>query len=374
MRVRFERRARRGAQRARLHVAVVLLGAMLATSVACVQAEVAETEEDDFARRLARAFDALEARRLDVIVAVAHGDSSLVVREVGLPARDALPGARTLVDLNSITKTFTGVMAAALVERGELAFDTTLAEVFPEVPADKAGISLHQLLTHTAGLPEAIGDDFVSIERADFVREVFRTPLVAQPGATYAYSNTGYGLIAAMLEVRAGLPYELCLRNTVLSGLSLRDTGYAAAYDDLRSLRAADGSSIERASWGGHAPGWHLIGNGGLISTMQDFVTFRRAFTEGRLVSARMRDVVQTPHVREDGSESFYGYGVVVQDVPGLGRVYSHDGGNDVFSAHWVDLADRGDLVVIAGVDGRRGNAIDAMEIFVKRLYADARQ
>ena len=293
------------------------------------------------------------------------------VREIDLPTRDTQTGTHTLVDVGSITKTITGVMAAAQVERGRLSFDTRLGEVFPQAPADKAVITLHQLLTHTAGLPEAVADDLVSISREDFLRDAFRAPLHSPPGAKYAYSNVGYGVVAAMIEQRSGRAYEDVLRDEVLAGLSLQDTGYAAAYDDARSLRAADGASIARASWGDHAPGWHLIGNGGLVSSVTDLVTFRRAFREGRLVSPSLRDQVQTPHVREDDADSFYGYGLVVHDLPGIRRVYGHDGGNDVCSAHWLDFDAQGVLVVIAGVDGRRGTAIDAMDTFVRHLFPD---
>jgi len=175
--------------------------------------------------------------------------------------------------------------------------------------------------------------------------------------------------VAAIIEARSGASYEDFLRRDLLAGTDLQDTGYASVYDDRRSTRTARGQTIWNASWGGHEPGWNLVGNGGLISTVVDMIRFRQAVIAGRLISHEMVALVHAAHVKEAEADSFYGYGVVVQDVPGVGRVYWHDGGNDVFSAQWADYADQGDLVFTAGADSRQGDAFEAMAVIAAHLY-----
>lgn len=344
----------------------ILAGAVIAASFL----PRATAEDPPFPERLAAAFAALERKQMPVIVGIAHDGDDPIVRSFGALAQKA--PATTLIDINSITKTVTAVMVAKLVEQHRLRFDTKLADVFPHVPPDKTSITVHQLLTHTAGLPESVGEDAECLTREVFLERVFRTRLRARPGATYAYANTGYGVLAAIIEVRSGARYEAFLRDDVIGGLGMEHTGYQRVYRDGASLRTARGKTIAEASWGGHPPMWNLIGNGGLVSTVDDMLRFRRAVVDGEIVSRALVARLHTPYVLEDGGESWYGYGVVVQDLPGVGRVYWHDGGNDVFSAAWADYVDRGDVVFTAAADSARGDAMEAMALVAQHLYADA--
>ena len=316
-----------------------------------------------FQARLDTALAEIEAQNLNVIVAVAHSNEPTQYREFGSPATDAVPPELTQVDINSITKTVTGVMAAKLVQQGDVRFDETLSDIFDNVPDDKARITLHQLLTHSAGFPESIGDDPEQLEKEDFLERAWMLPLESLPGETYSYSNTGFGIVAAIIEARSGKSYEAYLREDVIAELGLDNTGYAAVYDDSRSLRTKNGQSIEQASWGNPEPHWNLVGNGGLVSTVADMIRFRQAVIAGNVISTDMLEIVQTPHVREfEDEDSFYGYGLVVEDIDDIGRIYWHDGGNEVFSAHWTDFADRGTVIFIAGTDDDASEALDLLE------------
>jgi CubicO group peptidase (beta-lactamase class C family) len=330
-----------------------------------------------FDRRSSRAFAALDARGMSVSVALTHAGEPIRLREFGSLVRDGIAADKALVDIGSITKTVTAIMAAKLIEQQKLSTEDTLEDVFgDEVPADKAGITLHQLLTHAAGFEEAVGEDFEPLEKTDFLERAFASPLVAAPGTAYNYSNVGYGLVAAIIEQRSGKRYEDYLREDVVASVGLKDLGYASVYDDARSLRTARGETIAHASWGGHEPGWNLIGNGGLVSTFEDMVRFREAVAAGQVINDELVALVQTPHIPETTAEdpdasSFYGYGIVVDDVADIGRVYWHDGGNAVYSAVLADYADKGDIIFIAAVDSMpsAGNASEAMNVLAAQLY-----
>jgi CubicO group peptidase (beta-lactamase class C family) len=324
------------------------------------------------------AFAELEQSGIAAIVAISRDGGPITVREFGALQEDGIPAASTQVDIGSLTKSVTGVMVLKLVEQGKVRLDETLAEIFPDVPADKATITIHQLLTHSAGFVDAVGDDAEPLAREDFLRRAFETHLLSTPGEQYNYSNVGFGVLAAVIEVRSGKSYDLYLREDVLPGSGLDDIGYMSVYDDERSLRvpstgeapAAEGQSIMEASWGGHEPFWNLIGNGGLVATPEDFIQFRQLVAAGRIVPAKLVAQSQVGHIAEDEEgTSFYGYGIVVQDVPELGRVYWHDGGNDVFSAEWDSFVDQGDVIFTAAADSAAGDAFSAQAVMRRHLY-----
>lgn len=323
-----------------------------------------------FDERLAKAFAEIERLGISGVVAVSHQSGAVIEREFGAALDDGIDPDLTQVDINSITKTVTGVMVLKLVEQGKASFETPLGDVFSNVPADKRDITIHRLLTHSAGFVESVGDDSERLSRDAFLTRAFQTPLLSSPGNQYHYSNVGYSILAAIIEVRSGKPFEAFLREDVLKGLGLETMGYAGVYQDSHSLRSNEDQTIRQASWGGHEPFWNLIGNGGLISTPREFVLFRQAVTAGRVVSPALVKASQVKHIAEDETGvSHYGYGLVVQGHPLVGRSYWHDGGNDIFSAKWMDFADKGDVLFTAAAIGSEGGADEMMSVLQRHLY-----
>lgn len=327
-------------------------------------------ETGTFDQRLARAFSEIERLGISGVVAISHKRDAPIERAFGAARNLGVEPGMTQVDINSITKTVTAIMALKLIEQGKIALETRLGEIFKNVPADKRDITVQQLLTHSAGFTESIGADDERIGRDDFLARAFRRRLISPPGREHHYSNVGYSILAAIIEIRSGKSYEAFLRDDILQGLGLNDTGYMGVYAPERSLRSGEGQTIEQASWGGHEPFWNLIGNGGLISTARDFIRLRQALASGRVLPPSLVVASQVEHIAEDETaESHYGYGLVVQDDPTVGRFYWHDGGNDIFSTKWVDYADQGDVLFTAAADGRSGGAVEMMSVLQKHLY-----
>ena len=319
---------------------------------------------------IAPGFAEIEDRGLDVIVAFMNRNGSIAVRAFGTLVEDELGPEETLVDIGSITKTVTAIAVLKLVEQKRLSLSETLAHIWPDAPADKADITIHQLLTHTGGLPDEVGTDREPLSRDGFVDRLMRTDLADDPGDEYHYSNAGYGLLAAIVEKRSGKSFETYLDEDILEPAGLDHIGYESAYEDDRSLLSPRAwmtsfqrQPIREASWGGHAPGWNLVGNGGLVTTAVDYLRFWSAVRQGRVIDKALLRKALTPHVGKQASEErSYGYGLEVQDLPGHGRVYGHDGGNDVFSADWRELGTTG---VIFFTAGRGQDAVDAMQFIL---------
>ena len=287
-------------------------------------------------------------------VLVARGDDVFHLAGYGLADREAgvpfLP--ETVSTIGSITKQFTGAAILRLQEQDRLSVGDAVGRFFPEAPADKREITIHQLLTHTAGLPPALGSDEEYIDRDSYLEEVWRTELRNPPGERHEYSNTGYSVLAAIVELRSGASYEEFLRQEFFDPLDMRHTGYrltdwsavqvAAGYRDGRRF----GRVIDMQS---HDDGfsWHLVGNGGIHSTVEDMARWVRALRKGEVLSAESLDALFGEHVDEgygDGN-SFYGYGWVTFRLPNGERMIGHNGGNGFFFADLNFFPDRDDLL-----------------------------
>ncbi|WP_323763079.1 serine hydrolase domain-containing protein [Maricaulis sp.] len=346
------------------------LGLALAVGTVAA-AQTADTGSDHAAAsaRLSDAFDALEAAGFTGVIGLSRDGETVFLRGAGMAdAQTGRPyGPDTQVDIGSITKSYTGMLAAQLISDGTLSAELRLADVFDDVPADKADITLHQMLTHAAGFPGGVGDDLADEDFDTFLANAFAAPLMFEPGTGYAYSNVGYSLATAIMERATGQDYESLLRER-LAMAGIHHTGYQTAFDGDRSVHLEDGRDVADASWGGHPPNWNLIGNGGLVSTAPDMLAWRQAWSAGELISPAARDLGQTPFQDEGGGASHYGYGLVVEDDPALGRIYWHNGGNPHFNAHWRELADHG-LILFVATDQRRLNADRVVDVLTAAWF-----
>ncbi len=278
------------------------------------------------------------------------------------------PNADEIVDLGSITKTVTAIAVLHLIEAQDLTLDTSLGQLLPGVPPDKAQITLHHLLTHASGIVESTGNDAEQLTRSEFLQHVLGAPLEATPGSVYSYSNAGYSLLAAIIELQSGLDYEDYLIDKVIPE-GLPAIGYARAYDPQRAitsdrmwLTGFQRHAVAKASWGAREPGWNLIGNGGIVTTAKGFLSFWAAFLAGEIVSDALVAQAVKPHIDEGNGNTFYGYGLVVQPLADGSRMFWHDGGNDIFSAEWRHFSSSGVTLFSAG---QGEAAFDAMEIML---------
>ena len=276
---------------------IALIGLVAATP-ACAQKDAGDSaaQNSNLDQKLAVAYENLERRGFNGVVAVAPSGMDPIIKGFGANASAAgVPDSQTLVDTGSITKTITAAAVLKLVDEGKLATSDRLSKYFPDAPEDKADITIHQLLTHSAGFPGAVAEDDETVDRATFVARAMNADLLSPPGSAYYYSNVGYSLVAAIIEDISGQSYEYYVRETLIGGHDQSSIGYGAAFDPARSLLTRDGKTIRQFSWGGGDPYWALIGNGGLIATAKDMIEFRRLFANGALVSSAAI-ILRKPH------------------------------------------------------------------------------
>jgi CubicO group peptidase (beta-lactamase class C family) len=116
------------------------------------------------------------------------------------PKQKILNTDETVFSLGSIVKPFTATLTMRLVQEGELSLENTLSDFFADIPEDKANISIHHLLSHSSGLPSAIGMDTAYISKQNYLSEAMDSELNFAPGGNYSYSNVGFTLLSMIIE------------------------------------------------------------------------------------------------------------------------------------------------------------------------------
>lgn len=284
-------------------------------------------------------------------------------RETGTPVT-----VETVFDIGSVTKQFTAAAILKLEAQGRLAVGDPISRFFGNVPEDKKAVTLHQLLTHTAGFQEGLGDDYQPISRGAYLDLALCTPLAHPPGATYSYSNVGYSLLAAVIELVTGQPYEVYLRENLFRPAGMAHTGYVLPdwQDDrlAHGYTTASGRTKDRGTpldypFAEDGPYWNLRGNGGILSTAADMYRWHQALRGNAVLSEASKKKLFTPHVAEGyEQESYYGYGWVIVPTP-LGTLQTHNGGNGIFFADVYRFVDADTFIFITSSMGERNNAAE---------------
>ena len=262
-------------------------------------------DAQDLGARLDSAMRAAEAKGFSGVVRVERDGVTLLKKGYGLANRAArVPfSPATVVQIGSNTKDFTVVAIYQLQLAGKLSVHDTLGRHFRGVPADKRGITIEQLLDHRAGFPQGIGGDFEPLSRTRMIDSAMHHPLLFAPGARASYSNTGYSLLAAIIEQVTGKSYDVYVRDAILAPLGLERTGFLLprfARTELAHGYAAGGHDQGTMLAKPHAadgPYWNLRGNGGMLSTVDDMQAFYNAlFETEQLLPAAVRDIRFNPH------------------------------------------------------------------------------
>jgi CubicO group peptidase (beta-lactamase class C family) len=261
--------------------------------------------------------------------------------------------ADTISTIGSVTKQFTGAGILKLQMMEKLHVKDPITKYFNDVPEDKKGITLHHLLTHTAGFPGAIGPDFDPIAREEFIQLAMQTPLKREPGTLYEYSNVGYTLLGIIIELVSGKSYEQFLHQNLFEPAGLNHTGYLIPDWNKENLAHGyrednDWGTLLDHPWLEDGPGWHLRSNGGILSTVKDMYLWHKALEGNTVLGEKEKGLYYHPHVREgENADSFYGYGWALFTTPRNTQLIAHNGGNPYFSADFLRYVDE-DVVIIA--------------------------
>ncbi len=303
-----------------------------------------ELDKKAFAMRLDEYLARITPFGFSGALLVASDSQVLVRRGYGLAdwSENLANTPETVFCLGSVTKQFTAAAVMRLFELGKLDPQDPVGKYIGGFPEDKSGITLHHLLTHTSGLASYTGGDYEPADREQLLETLLEAPLQFSPGSDYAYSNAGYSLLAALVEIVSGQPYEQFLYEHLLAPAGLEQTGYRRPDWDGRRIaswyRGAvdNGHALEK-----HYPSWNVLGNGEMLSTLDDLLHWDRALRDGRVLGKETQARMYTPAMQE------YGYGWRIGST-GYGTLIEHNGASDLgSSALFRRYLDAGLVVVL---------------------------
>jgi CubicO group peptidase (beta-lactamase class C family) len=344
------------------------LALALAVSVllAVFAAEIRGQTKADRIDDLVKEFEVNE--RFSGVVLVAQNGSVLFKKAYGLANREwEIPNTvDTRFRIGSITKQFTACLVMQLVGRGQVRLEGRIRDYLPYYRQDTGGnITVHQLLTHTSGLPMFSKDPLPEAHLGpypvkEFVEKYCSDDLAFEPGTGFSYSNCGYYVLGAIIEAVTGLTYEQALERMILEPAGMRNTGYDHP-DEILPKRAA-GYGVENGVYfNARYQNMSIpFSAGALYSTVDDLLLWDGALYSGKLLSQALTDTMLTAHVAAEG----YGYGWYVSKDPSTDpsrpvTVCSHGGGITQFSGLIVRrLEERILIAILSNVYGTRLGAM----------------
>lgn len=247
----------------------------------------------------------------------------------------------------SITKTFVAVAVLRLVDSGTIALEEPALPHVPEPAAsmfrravpDSTAITVRQLLQHTSGVYDFGNDEhYRRAIGADPTREWSATDLIGvafehgspygPPGAAFHYSDTGYVLLALLLEQHTGLQLAEALRTTAgIAQLGLAHTWLEGKEPAPDTVPLRVHQYLGNADTFGFNPSFDGYGGGGLVSTAHDLATYVRAVARGELLSpesaAAMLDFTAVTDLGDIGQRC--GLGIFHSTIDGVERI-GHEG------------------------------------------------
>ena len=256
--------------------------------------------------------------------------------------------------LGSITKQFTSMLILQLVEQGKIDLQGKLSDYLPYYRKDTGSqVTIHQLLTHSSGIPSYTGlpNFFEEISRnpypvEKFVKTYCSGDLQFEPGSKYVYNNSGYFLLGAIIEKITEKTYEEVVKENIFLPLGMKNSGY-----DRHGPIIPDRASGYYNTFDGYTNAPYLdmslpYAAGSLYSTVEDLYIWDQALYTEKLLSAKMKELIFTPHIANYG----YGWGIMQKGLPDSKQKLtsiSHGGGINGFNA-WIErLVDEKHLIVL---------------------------
>ena len=315
-------------------------------------------------KRLLKDYDG--ENRPGATVALIHNGRPLLIESLGLAHVETRTPttAETNYRLASVTKQFTAMCIAMLEERGKLSYDDPITRFFPDFPAIGDHITVRNLIGHTSGLIDY--EDLISPDWAVQLKDADVLALLKDqqgtyftPGTQYRYSNTGYALLALIVERVSGVDFASFLRENIFKPLGMNDTvafengvstipHRAIGYRNNGSEFVASDQSVTSA----------VLGDGGIYTSILDYARWDDALYTDKLVSEPTRARIFTTGALADGAPTGYGFGWRVDERNGH-RVVHHNGETCGFNNAVRRIPDqRLTLVLLTNRAGERAGRI----------------
>lgn len=252
---------------------------------------------------------------------------------------------QTVFELASVSKPFTAIGIVILVEQGKIGYDDLVEQWLPALPY--SGITIRHLLCHTSGLPDYMDLFFEHWDRSRIAtnEDVLEMLIQHQPAAyfapneSWAYSNTGYVLLALIIEKVTGQRFADYMHENVFCPLGMNATKvYNRRYCSERISNYAYGYVYDPYADSYELPD-HVLdtdyvtfldgiqGDGTVNSNLSDMLKFDQALYGSDFISKDTLERAFAPVQLNNGESFDYGFGWILESKQSIGRVISHSGG-----------------------------------------------
>ena len=265
--------------------------------------------------------------------------------------------------LASVTKQFTAMSILLLVQKGRLKLEDPLKKYFPSFPAYGKDIKIKHLLTHTSGLMDY--EDLMSPTQAVQLHDTNCLQLMYKanglyfaPGSQYKYSNTGYAILALIVEKISGQDYGVFLKENIFKPLKMKTS---VAFEEGKSTipNRAYGYSSDNGSWveTDQSMTSAVLGDGGIYTNTIEMTQWIKALWDYKLLGSEMQIQAWTRKKLNNGTPIDYGYGWHIEDYKNI--THPHHGGSSIGFRNQLLLFPEQKLMVIILTNRNEGDPMN---------------
>lgn len=328
-----------------------LLALLTLTTAATASAQAPALSADTVAA-VDRVFARYSTRTPGCAVGVARNGQELLTRAYGMADLESGTPVRpnTIFEAGSVSKQVTAFLVLRLEQEGKLSIDDPLRKYLPELPDYGAPLTIRQVMSHTSGLRDwysiAEVEGLIAYEhhfRNDDLLEMasHQRALNFPSGSEFLYSNTGWNLLALVIERASGVSFQEFSRTRLFEPLGMTQTRWR---DDFRTVVPGRAPAYAPTRDGGYVyqmPLMSIVGAGGLLTTVHDLLLWNDNLSTGRVGGKALVDRMQQRSRLASGREIPYGLGLFVRQARGTLEL-SHGGATGGYRAHVLRYPERG--------------------------------
>ncbi len=270
---------------------------------------------------------------------------------------------KTNYRIASVTKQFTAMAIMILVNQGKLSYETKLTDIFPEFPKYGENITIRQLITHRSGLVRynrfiEEGSTKQMLDK-DVLNGLLKTDSTYfKPNTKYAYSNTGYAVLAQVIEKISKISFAefmekeifrpLEMTNSTILEIDKKIKNRAYGYIVKDTLITAKDQSMTSA----------IQGDGGIYSSVLDYYKWDKAlYTDKLITQTELDNAFYNYDENGKSNDSGYGYGWLISYYKGI-KILQHGGSSTGFGSHVIRIPSENISIAIFTNRNKRGSEL----------------
>jgi CubicO group peptidase (beta-lactamase class C family) len=288
------------------------------------------------------------AERGTIALRAGYGMADL---ERGMPVT-----ADTVFESGSVAKQFTAMAILLLAQQGKISLDDPMRKYLPELPDYGAPLTIRHVLSHVSGLREwrlvatfsGTPEGTYVLDNHDLLRIASKQrALNFDPGTVWSYTNTGFNIATILIEraLGNGKTFGEFTREAIFEPLQMTHTRWR---DDFRAVvpNRALAYAFRAEGWIQDTPVENIIGAGGMLSTVSDWLLWNENFTHAKVGGPEIVKMQQTPAVLSTGKTISYAAGLTVGTFDGF-REVSHGGSTGGYRTWLARYPDKGVSVAV---------------------------